>query len=67
MLVQYYLYVKNWMETTLRREEGQDLSEYAILLGIIAVLVVGAILAIGPQLTVIFQRLQEQLGSVVGS
>lgn len=57
------LYVQNWLES-LKREEGQDLAEYAILVGIIAVLVVATILLIGPEINRIFKLLLTQLQGV---
>jgi pilus assembly protein Flp/PilA len=54
MLTQYYLYVKNWIEAQLRPEEGQDLAEYAIMLGIIALAVIAIIIAIGGKVQGVF-------------
>jgi pilus assembly protein Flp/PilA len=59
----YVLYVKNWIES-LKREEGQDLSEYAVLVGIIVVLVVATLLLIGPEINRIFNELLAQLQAV---
>lgn len=66
MLLQYYLYLQNWIEEKLRPQEGQDLSEYAILVGIVAVIVVGTILAIGGKLNEIFQKLLGVLEQAAG-
>jgi len=59
----YVMYVKNWIES-LKREEGQDLSEYAVLVGIIVVLVVATLLLLGPEINRIFNELLTQLQAV---
>jgi len=51
-----WLKVQNW----LRREEGQDLTEYALLLGLIALLCIGAV-------TVLGGRINEILGDIAGA
>jgi Flp pilus assembly pilin Flp len=48
-----YLYVFNW----LNGEEGQDLAEYGLLLGLIAVIVMVAVAALGDSLRAFFDRL----------
>lgn len=42
-------------------EAGQDLAEYAILVGLIAVVVVGALSVFGAQLVALFQRITGAL------
>jgi Flp pilus assembly pilin Flp len=59
----YVMYVKNWIES-LKREEGQDLSEYAVLVGIIVVLVVATLPLLGPEINRIFNELLTQLQAV---
>ena len=44
--------------------EGQDLAEYAILLGVILVLTVAAVTAIGSDVNGIFGRADTQLKTV---
>jgi len=41
---------------TLRDEEGQDLAEYAILVGLIALAVVGAVTTFGGELVTFYQE-----------
>lgn len=45
-------------------DEGQDLAEYAILLGVILVLTVAAVTAIGTDINGIFGRADGQLQKV---
>ena len=54
-----YLWIKNWLQ----REEGQDLAEYAILLGLIALVVMIAVIALGTNLSTLFSK----MGSAVGT
>jgi pilus assembly protein Flp/PilA len=45
-------------------DEGQDLAEYAILLGVILVLTVAAVTAIGTDVSTIFGNADTQLKTV---
>ena len=53
------------LQTELRRavrsEDGQDLAEYAILVGLIALVVVGAVTLFGSQLTAMFDDIVATL------
>ena len=48
-----FLHVFNWLNS----EEGQDLAEYGLLLGLIAVIVMVAVAALGDSLLGLFDRL----------
>ena len=55
-----------WSLTELERrlvrpDEGQDLAEYAILIGLIALVVVGAVTLFGGQLTAMYDSFVSQL------
>jgi pilus assembly protein Flp/PilA len=56
---QLYFYLVNLF----RREEGQDLAEYAILIGLIAIVVMVAVIMLGRNLSTLF----ESMGSAVGT
>ena len=56
------LHVFNW----LNGEEGQDLAEYGLLLGLIAVIVMIAVAALGDSLLALFDRLAVAVGSWSG-
>ncbi len=45
----------------LKREEGQDLVEYALLLGLIALVVVAALVLAGPAINTIWNNIVTQL------
>jgi len=47
--------------TQIGREEGQDLAEYALLLVFIAIAVIAALTALGPQLAAIYTQITEAL------
>ncbi len=46
---------------SLRREEGQDLLEYALLVALIAIVAVGAVTAAGVQVDAIFNSIAGSL------
>jgi Flp pilus assembly pilin Flp len=48
----------------LRGEEGQDLAEYALLLGLIAFVVMVAVVALGRNLTIVFNAAGEAVEGV---
>lgn len=45
----------------LQREDGQDLAEYALLLVFIAIAVIAALTALGPQLAAIYTQITQAL------
>lgn len=44
-------------------EEGQDLAEYALLLGLIALIVILAVTILGENLSSLFSRMASQVGT----
>jgi Flp pilus assembly pilin Flp len=57
-----YLYVFNWLGS----EEGQDLAEYGLLLGFIAVIVMVAVAALGGSLLDYFNRIAAAVAAWSG-
>jgi pilus assembly protein Flp/PilA len=57
-----YLYVSSWLD----REEGQDLAEYGLLLGLIAVIVMIAVAALGNSLLAYFNRIAAAVAAWSG-
>ena len=45
----------------LRREDGQTMTEYGVLLALIAVVVIVALLVLGPQISGVFSKVGSQL------
>ena len=58
-----WLKVRAW----LRREEGQDLSEYALLLFLIVVAAVAAVTLLGGTIQDVVNSAAEALGGAVGT
>ncbi len=61
--------IKNFISTLLARfqsedEEGQTLVEYGLLLALIAIIVIVALLFLGPIVSEIFQNVGENLSGV---
>ena len=55
-----YLWLKNW----LAREEGQDLIEYALLVGLIVIIVIAAVRIAGTSVSTIFQTIADELSGL---
>jgi pilus assembly protein Flp/PilA len=56
--------LRNWLQLfsiQLRKEEGQTMTEYGILLALIAVLVIGALLVLGPAIVGVFNQVTANL------
>ena len=47
----------------LQREEGQDLPEYALLIGLIALVVIGAVAVLGENMSGIYYDLGSRVGT----
>lgn len=50
-----------YLQSLKRREEGQDLLEYALLVALIAIVAVGAVTAAGVKVQTIFQAIADAL------
>ena len=56
--------LRDWLELArieLRREDGQTMTEYGVLLALIAVVVIAALLVLGPQIGNVFSYVGSQL------
>jgi pilus assembly protein Flp/PilA len=53
-----------WLKNLLGREEGQDLIEYALLVGLIVIIVIVAITSAGQSVQLIFQNIAGQLSGL---
>jgi pilus assembly protein Flp/PilA len=56
--------IRDWLELAriqLRREEGQTMTEYGILLALIAVVVIAALLLMGPAIKNVFDSVTSSL------
>jgi pilus assembly protein Flp/PilA len=56
-----------WLKTWLNGEEGQDLIEYALLMGLIALICVVAITAGGQSVSQIWTAIQAALATAAGA
>lgn len=56
-------YLKNFIND----EEGQDLVEYALLLGFVAMAAAGILLTIGGDITSIFSKAKAQTGAAAAA
>ena len=56
--------LRDWLELAriqLRREEGQTMTEYGILLALIAVVVIAALMVLGPAIKGVFTSVTNSL------
>jgi pilus assembly protein Flp/PilA len=56
--------LRDWLELArieLRREEGQTMTEYGILLALIAVVVIAALILLGPAIKSVFTSVTNSL------
>ena len=53
-------HIKAWLST---REKGQDLSEYALLIGLLALVVMIAVEALGINLELVFQNIAGEVST----
>ena len=61
-MLNLYLSILNWLNS----EEGQDLAEYALLLGLIAVVVMVAVMALGNSLLAFFNTIAAAVAAWAG-
>lgn len=58
-MLNLYLGIRNWLE----REEGQDIAEYTILLGLIALAVFAGVQFLGEELSTVFNAIGDTVSS----
>jgi len=62
------LFLISWIQaqaTAFRREEGQDLVEYALLLGLIALIAIASVVIMGQQISTTLSSLASSLSSAL--
>lgn len=57
MLKMYFNYFKAFMGN----KKGQGMVEYGLLIGLIAIVVIGALVVLGPQISGLFTRVSTEL------
>jgi len=56
--------LKYYTMKSLKNEKGQGMVEYALIIGLIAIVVMGAIMLLTPNITAVFDRIGAALGGV---
>ena len=60
-----FAYIKAWLETHLPKDEkGQDLAEYALLIGLIALIVIAAVTLLGNNINAILTAIANALTGI---
>ena len=54
-------YIRSWLIVR-KGEKGQDLAEYALLIGLIALIVILVVTLLGEQISIIFQNITDTPG-----
>jgi len=62
-----FMNLKNRVLPIFRQEKGQGMVEYALLVGLIAVVVIVALVALGPTIRDKFNEIVVQLGGTPGT
>ncbi len=57
-----FLHLMSWIQT---QEEGQDLVEYALLLGLIALIAIASVVTMGQQISTTLSNLASTLQSAL--
>ena len=63
-----FIHVISWIQAhmvCLREEEGQDLVEYALLLGLIALIAIASVVTMGEQISTTLSNLSSSLQSAL--
>ncbi|GEL77988.1 Flp family type IVb pilin [Tenuibacillus multivorans] len=59
--------MKKFLTQFIREEEGQGMAEYALVLGVIAVGVVGVLAVFGDKILGVFETIRDEFDQVPGS
>jgi len=65
-MLNVYLRIRNYVEGLLRKEEGQTLTEYALILVLIAIAAILAMVFLGSQISRIFSSIGSSLTAPAG-
>ena len=63
-MIQAWVYMRTWLASVGREESGQGLTEYALIIALVAVLIIGAVLALSGSLNGVFTAVSNCLGGV---
>jgi pilus assembly protein Flp/PilA len=56
--------MKNLVACTMKDEQGQGMVEYGLIIGLIAVVVIAALVILGPKIATLFQGVASKLPSI---
>ena len=56
--------LKYYTMKSLKNEKGQGMVEYALLIGLVAIVVIAALLLLGPEIAAIFTRITNALTGI---
>lgn len=57
--------MKVYAKSFFKKEEGQGMVEYALIIALIAIVVIVALLALGPQIVAVFDDITGELGNTI--
>ncbi len=53
--------LKVYAKSFIKKEEGQGMVEYALIIALIAIVVIGALVILGPQISALFTKIGTEL------
>lgn len=60
-------YIVSYLKSLSKKEEGQAMVEYGLIIALIAIAVIGALVLLGPQIAKLFEQVGEKLPEVPAS
>ena len=57
--------MKEMLTRLVMEEDGQAMTEYGLIIALIAIVVIAAVIAIGENLEPVFQKIADELGKVI--
>ncbi len=61
MLTQYFSMYKGQLTGWMKKEEGQGMVEYVLLVALIAIVVIAALVLLGPAIAAMFNNVTDEL------
>ena len=65
-MMKQYVAIQVWLATRSKKEKGQSLAEYGLILALVAVVCIGAMQLLGTQIQQVIQTLTAQMQGVNG-
>lgn len=64
-MLKLYVTASQWLSRTLRRQEGQSMTEYALIVALIAIVVIAVLSTMGDSVKAVFQKIIDKLNGIL--